>query len=656
MQNSNLYFSKPGSSICKIMSQETIQSGSFSNFRQLENEDISLQMGYSNKSLNYSGHELDQNALFDKEQTSIFLNYLESLSNETSTHFKKRESSLYNLGVISSEINESCMKQSNSGIYNTETLSNESISRNQQQSTIPLIYEGSVSNEIFTDFTEQQMPVYDPVTTTGGSFSYGFEESKSYLSYPGQMYSENNSRSVQQTSPFLLATSIKSSESISNDIQPSSILMNFAGSKSNDLFTHFTQRETSVYNPVEKIGASAYCGKEQSSSYLNYPGSIYGENNSSSIKHSITSMDYPVSNSTECASYNMYGVIQEPTYHLGVHGNKNILFDYKNSNSSFSDLDYNLNGSMPRNMQDFSSYFNCHETPSSEVISFENHHTHSPLVYPEPISKVYITNDVLNSYNSSNFPRSLTLENSTCDNEQSKRSLFYPDFTSNETISSDTQYSQQILNTSILNSGENISHNIRNTISVSENPHSMYQETISSNMENTTSSFCIPGSHSNTNNSFTLQQSNSVLYHSNGVLKKIDSRDTQPSSSTISSRELHMNVNNFLEIPNSRTSSLCRGSILNKDCTSDSSTLSNTCNYNNNPINKILDKSTENDTGIHDFVKNNDKIPQTPLNERKKFESIQMEKYSWQWIFGDQNIHERKTIERTTENKIFPQR
>ncbi|GFU09498.1 hypothetical protein NPIL_118291 [Nephila pilipes] len=225
MQNSNLYFSNPGSSISKIMSQETIQSGSFSNFRQLENKDISLQLGYSNKSLNYSGRELDENALFDKEQTSIFLNYLESLSNETSTHFKKRECSVYNLG----EINESCMEQSNSGIYYPEIFSNRSISQNQQQSTKPLIYEGSVSNEIFTDFTEQQMQVHDSVTTTGGNFSYGFEESKSYLSYPEQMYSENNSSSVQQTSPFLLATSLKSSESISNDIQPSSILMNYAG-------------------------------------------------------------------------------------------------------------------------------------------------------------------------------------------------------------------------------------------------------------------------------------------------------------------------------------------------------------------------------------------------------------------------------------------
>ncbi|GFT55140.1 hypothetical protein NPIL_501331, partial [Nephila pilipes] len=33
-----------GSSLSKIMSQETLQSSFFSNFGQLENEDISLQM------------------------------------------------------------------------------------------------------------------------------------------------------------------------------------------------------------------------------------------------------------------------------------------------------------------------------------------------------------------------------------------------------------------------------------------------------------------------------------------------------------------------------------------------------------------------------------------------------------------------------------
>ncbi|GFU09497.1 hypothetical protein NPIL_118281 [Nephila pilipes] len=123
-------------------------------------------------------------------------------------------------------------------------------------------------------------------------------------------------------------------------------------------------------------------------------------------------MDYPCTNSTECASYNMYGVTQEPTYHLGEHAKKNILFDDKNTNSSFSNLDYNLNGSMSRNLQDNSLYFNYHETPSSDVISFENHQTHSPLLYPEPTSRVYITNDVLNPYNSPNFPKSLKLKNS----------------------------------------------------------------------------------------------------------------------------------------------------------------------------------------------------------------------------------------------------
>ncbi|GFU09495.1 hypothetical protein NPIL_118271 [Nephila pilipes] len=638
------------------MSEEIFQSSSFSNLGQLENEDISLQMGHLINFLNYSGSESNQNVLFDKEQTSMFPNNRESISNETSTHFKQGESSVYNLGVISSEMNESSMRKSNSGIYYPETFSNESISQYVQQSTILLNCPGSISNEIFTDITEQQISVYDPVITTGDKFSYGLEEFKTYLSYPGQMYSENNSSSEQKSSPFWHATSIKSSESISNDMQLSSIRMNYAGSISNDLFTHFTQGETSVYNPVEKISASAYYGKEQSSSYLNYPESIYGENNSSSIQHSITSVDYPVSNSTESASHKLYEVTPVPAYNLGAHTKENISSDIKNSNSYFSNVEYSLSGCMSRDMQNLSSSFRYHEAPSNDNISIENHQTHSASVYPETASRVYKTNDILNSYSSSNYPRSLTLRCLPCGNEQSNGSLIPSGFTSTESVSSDEQYSQPISNTSRLNSGEYISCHVRNTISVSEYPRTMYQETISRDMENTNSSFCIPGNHSNTNYSFNLQESDSIFYHSDRILKKIDSRDTQPSISTISSRELHMNVNNFLEIPNSKTSSLCRGSILNKDCTSDSSTLSNTCNYNNNPINKILDKSTENDTGIHDFVKNNDKIPQTPLNERKKLESIQMEKYSWQCIFGDQNIHERKIIERTPENKIFRQR
>ncbi|GFS94439.1 hypothetical protein NPIL_51871 [Nephila pilipes] len=189
------------------MSQETFQSSSFSNLGQLGNEDISLQMGH----LNYYGSESNQNALFDKEQTSTFPNDRESMSNETSTHFKQRECSVYNLGVISSEINESSMEQSNSLIYYPETFSNESISRYQQQSTIPLIYQGSISNENFTDITEQQMSVYDPVRTTGDRDLYGLEESKSYMSYSGQMYSENNSSSEQQSSSFFHAKSLKSS-------------------------------------------------------------------------------------------------------------------------------------------------------------------------------------------------------------------------------------------------------------------------------------------------------------------------------------------------------------------------------------------------------------------------------------------------------------
>ncbi|GFS94437.1 hypothetical protein NPIL_51861 [Nephila pilipes] len=343
-------------------------------------------------------------------------------------------------------------------------------------------------------------------------------------------------------------------------MQPSSILMNYSGSISNDLFTHFTQRETSVYNPVEKISASAYYGKEQSNSYLNYPGSIYGENNSGSIQHSITSMDYPVSNSTECASYDMYGVTQEPTYHLGAHAKKNICFDNKSSNSSYSYLDYNLKENMSRNMQDHITFFNYDETPSNDVNSFENHQTHLDLVYPDKASRIHKTNDMLNSYSSPNLRIPLTLKTAPYDSEQSNGSLLYPYFTANETVSNDTQYSQQIPYTSSLNSGENISHNIPNTISVHENPYSMYKETISRSMENTSSSSCIPGLHSNTNNSFNLQKSNSAFNH----LDSTYSRDMKTPSYPIYSTELYKNVNNFLETQNLRASNLCIASTLNK--------------------------------------------------------------------------------------------
>ncbi|GFS98450.1 hypothetical protein NPIL_99071, partial [Nephila pilipes] len=520
MQNSNCYFSNLGSSLSKIMSQEILQSSSFSNFVQLENEDISLQIGYSSNSLNYSGLESNQNALFDKEHSSMFPNDPESMSSETWMHCKQRESSVYNIGLISREINESSMKNSNSGIYYPEKFSNERISQNLQLSTIPLIDQGSISNEIFADFTEAQKSVYYPVTLTSGSFSYGLEESKSYLNYPGQMCSENNSSSEQRSNPLMHTKRLKSSESILNDMQPSTIPLNYAESISNESFTYFTQRETSVYNPVENISASAYCGKEQSSSYLNYPGSIYGENNSSTIQHSITSKDYPVSNSTECASYNMYGVIQEPTYHLGVHAMKKISYDSKNTNSSFANLDNNLGEFMCHDMQDPCSSFNYYETSSNDSICFENHQTHSAFIYPETTSEVNKTNDMLNYYNSSNYSTPVTPKRSPCDVKQSNGSLFYPGFTSTEIVSRDEQYSQPNSNTSSLNFGENISHNIRNTISISENPGSMYQERISSKMENKTTSSCIPGRNSNTNNYFNLQPSYSAVYHPDSILKE----------------------------------------------------------------------------------------------------------------------------------------
>ncbi|GFT69801.1 hypothetical protein NPIL_501341, partial [Nephila pilipes] len=580
----------------------------------------------------------------------MFLNDPESMSNETWMHFPQQESLVYKLGLISREINETSMENSNSGIFYPKTFSNESISQNLQQSTIPLIYQASISNEIFTDFTEQQKSVYDPLTTTGDKFSYGLKEYKTYLNFPGQRNSENNSSSEQRSSPFLHTKSLKSSESISNDMQPSTIPQNYSGSISNESFTHFMQRETSVNKPVEKISSRAYCGKEQSRSYWNYPGSIYSENNSSTIQHSITSMDYPVSNSTECPSYNMYGVIQEPTYHLGVHAMKNISYDSKNTNSSFANLDNNLGEFMCHDMIDSCLSFNYYEISSNDAISFENHETHSAFNYPETTSKVYKTNDMLNYYISSNFSTPVTPKRSLCDIKQSNGSLFSPGFTSTETVSSDEQYSQPNSNTSSLNFGENISHNIRNTISGSADPGSMYQESISHYMENTTSSFCIPGHHSNTNNSFNLQQSNSVFYHPDSLLKENDSQDMQTSSSSNYSTELHRNVNNFLETHNSRTS-LYLLSTKNKNVSFDSSQISYKCD--NILIKKNFDKSNENNTVSQDIDKNNDKIAETQLNGRKNIELIQKENGSRQRIFVDWNIQESKITERTSENKIF---
>ncbi|GFU09493.1 hypothetical protein NPIL_118251 [Nephila pilipes] len=264
---------------------------------------------------------------------------------------------------------------------------------------------------------------------------------------------------------------------------------------------------------------------------------------------------------------------------------------------------------------------------------------------------------MLNSYSPSNYPRKLTLKSFPCDNEQSNGSLFYPGSTSNETGSSDTQYSQPISNTSSLNSGENISHIIRNTISVSEYPRSMYQETISRNMENTNLSICILGSCSNTNNSFNLQQSQAAFYHPDSILKENDSRDMQSSSSSIYSTELRKNFNKFLETQNSRTSYLCNGSTLNKNYTKYSSLISpHTHSYGNIPINKVSEKSNENNTEIPDFEKTNDKTPEPHLKERKKIESIQMENYSWQRLSHDRIIFEKENVDRKPENKIFARR
>ncbi|GFU09491.1 hypothetical protein NPIL_118241 [Nephila pilipes] len=334
----------------------------------------------------------------------------------------------------------------------------------------------------------------------------------------------------------------------------------------------------------------------------------------------------------------MYAV--NPAYNLGARTKKNISSDIKIPNSCFTNMEYNLTGYMSRDTQNLSSSFSYQESPSNDNISFENHQTQSASVHPETTSR---TKDMLNSYSSSNYPRTLTLKSYPCDNEQSNGSLFYPGFTSTETGSSDTQYSQPISNTSSLNSGEYISHIIRNTISVSEYPQTMYQETISRNTENTNSSFSIFESCSNTNNSFNLLQSDSAFYHSDSNLRENDSRDMQPSSSSIYTTELQKNFNNLLENQNSRTSYLWNGLTLNNNCEIESS--QDSYNYDNISISKGLDKSYANDTEFHDFDKNNNKTPQAYLKERNKFELTQKENGSWQRIFGDMDIYKSKNNE-----------
>ncbi|GFT77452.1 hypothetical protein NPIL_237351 [Nephila pilipes] len=195
-------------------------------------------MENSSNPLSYCGSELSQNDLFDKEQSSLFPNQPKSMSNETSTRSKHRESSVYNLGVMSSEINASSMEQSNFGIYYPESFSNQSISQYVQQSNMPLNCPGSILNESFTHFMQHQNSVYNPITSDQ-SFSYGMKPSNSYLNYPGPQYRKNNSNCMQQSSLFLHAPDLKPSESISRDMQLSSIPHNYTGSISNELVTYF---------------------------------------------------------------------------------------------------------------------------------------------------------------------------------------------------------------------------------------------------------------------------------------------------------------------------------------------------------------------------------------------------------------------------------
>ncbi|GFT04358.1 hypothetical protein NPIL_546971 [Nephila pilipes] len=448
------------------------------------------------------------------------------------------------------------MELSNSGIYYPELFSNESISQNVQPSNISLNCQESISNESFTHFTQHQTSVYNTVTTSDQrTIIYAMEPSNSYLNYLGEIYSENNSSSIQQTSSFLHEPSLKPSESISRDMQLSSIPQNYTGSISNDLNTHFQQRQNTVHNPIHNLSESISYGTEQSRSYLNYPrsmsrennsnskqhsslyvnypGPMSCENNSSSMQHSSSSLHAPVSYSNESAFRNMYMGIQEPSYNFGkVHSNKNFSFHIKNSNSSFANLESTLRGCISEDMQELSSSFNHHKAPSNDSISSQNHQTHSPLLYSEPASRKFVTNEFLNSCNSSNIPRQKTLKSTTCDMEQSNASLVQPGFSSIEIDSSDDQNHLLFPFTSGQDSSENVSHKIRNTKIVSEYPGSLYQETISPNTENRSSSSCIPLPISNKNNSYNMQQLNSSFYHPESISNEIYSRDMQPSNST----------------------------------------------------------------------------------------------------------------------------
>ncbi|GFT46367.1 hypothetical protein NPIL_365881, partial [Nephila pilipes] len=257
------------------------------------------------------------------------------------------------------------------------------------------------------------------------------------------------------------------------------------------------------------------------------------ENNSSSMQHSSSSLHATVSNTNERASRNMYMEIQEPSYNFGkVHANEIISFHIKNSNSSFANLESTLRGCISHDMQDLSSSFNYHKAPSNDFISSENHQTHSPLLYSEPTTRKFVTNEFLNSYNSSNSPRPKSLKSTICDMEQSNASLVQPGVTSIETASIYDRNQMLIPFTSGQDSSKNESHIIRNTKIVSEYPGSLYQEKISPYTENRSSSSCIPGPHSNKNNNYNMQQSNSSFYHPESISNENYSRDMQTSNST----------------------------------------------------------------------------------------------------------------------------
>ncbi|GFU02404.1 hypothetical protein NPIL_277641 [Nephila pilipes] len=338
------------------------------------------------------------------------------------------------------------MEQSNSRINYPESFSNEIISQNVQQSNISLNCQESISNESFTHFTQHQNSVYNPITTSDKRIIDGMEPSNSYLNYPGEIYSENNWSSMQETSLFLHANSLKPSESISRDMQLSSIPQNYTGSISNDLVTHFQQRQNSVHNPVHNLSESISYGTEQSSSYLNYPRLMSRENNSSAMQHSNLYVNYTGSMSVE------------------------------NNSSS---------------MQHSSLYVNYPVSTSCEINSNSKQHSCSYLNYSRSMSRENNSSYLQHSSLFVNYSISMSRENNSGSMQHSSSSLHAPVSNSNESESRNMymEIQEPSYNFGNVQAKKNISCHIKNSNSSFANLESTLRGCISHDMEDLSYSF-----------------------------------------------------------------------------------------------------------------------------------------------------------------------